>query len=296
VEISHVIITGGNSISSGGGLWASARSFILRDSTITGNTTRLADGGGLFFSDFGTTTVVRNCTFVNNSAPNGRGGGIYAIVAGVFDFVDFVNSTVSGNRAANGGGIYLVSTANYNLINLTIADNEGDVPFSDAIVGDSTNRLTVFNSLIVNNECGVIFGAIKSNGHNIEGPSATCFNPIDGDMMGVPNIGLGPLADNGGPTLTHALDPGSPALDAALDADCPATDQRGLFRPADGDFDGVARCDVGAFEAGGLSRLNDVPALSPAGIVALLALLGGAGLIVLRRPCGHCQEAARSPS
>ena len=53
---------------------------------------------------------------------------------------------------------------------------------------------------------------------------------------------LGPLADNGGPTLTHALLAGSPAIDAADAGVCPATDQRGVARPQG------AGCDVGAFE------------------------------------------------
>jgi hypothetical protein len=53
---------------------------------------------------------------------------------------------------------------------------------------------------------------------------------------------VGPLAENGGPTLTHALLTGSPAIDAGDDAVCPATDQRGVSRPQ-----GVA-CDIGAYE------------------------------------------------
>jgi hypothetical protein len=57
-------------------------------------------------------------------------------------------------------------------------------------------------------------------------------------------LGLGPLQDNGGPTMTHALEGDSPALDAAT-GDCPGTDQRGEIRPF-----GLA-CDVGAFELGG---------------------------------------------
>ncbi|MGH8570524.1 MAG: choice-of-anchor Q domain-containing protein, partial [Gammaproteobacteria bacterium] len=56
---------------------------------------------------------------------------------------------------------------------------------------------------------------------------------------------LAPLADNGGPTQTHALVFGSPATDASpIDKHCAATDQRGVFRPQ-----GPA-CDIGAFEAG----------------------------------------------
>jgi len=61
---------------------------------------------------------------------------------------------------------------------------------------------------------------------------------------------LGPLADNGGPTLTHALLSGSPAIDAAHPDGCPSVDQRGAPRPVDGNGDGVAACDIGSYEAG----------------------------------------------
>ena len=53
---------------------------------------------------------------------------------------------------------------------------------------------------------------------------------------------LGPLADNGGPTRTHALLQGSPAIDAASTPDCPTTDQRGVVRPQG------AACDIGSYE------------------------------------------------
>src|SRR3954453_21692603 len=55
---------------------------------------------------------------------------------------------------------------------------------------------------------------------------------------------LGPLADNGGPTLTFAIPPTSPAAGAgpASGADCPDTDQRGVARPQG------SACDAGAYE------------------------------------------------
>jgi hypothetical protein len=59
---------------------------------------------------------------------------------------------------------------------------------------------------------------------------------------------LGPLRDNGGPTPTRALLGGSPAVDAGDPGACPATDQRGILRTWDGDNDGQAICDVGAYE------------------------------------------------
>ena len=57
---------------------------------------------------------------------------------------------------------------------------------------------------------------------------------------------LGPLADNGGPTLTHALLDGSPAIDKGFNDTCEITDQRGKPGNVDGDLDGMATCDIGA--------------------------------------------------
>jgi Ca2+-binding RTX toxin-like protein len=68
-----------------------------------------------------------------------------------------------------------------------------------------------------------------------------------GDLLNV-NPLLDSLADNGGPTHTHALLSGSPALDAANPNSSLASDQRGLPRPKDADGDAVFRADIGAFE------------------------------------------------
>jgi hypothetical protein len=66
-------------------------------------------------------------------------------------------------------------------------------------------------------------------------------NGVNGNIIGQdPN--LGPLANNGGFTQTHALLAGSPAIDTGTNTGCPATDQRGVTRPQG------AACDVGAYE------------------------------------------------
>ena len=79
---------------------------------------------------------------------------------------------------------------------------------------------------------------LASAGHNVD-TDGTCNLIAGGDQ---PNsvVLLGALADNGGPTHTHALMAGSVAIDAADGAACPPTDQRGVSR--------VGPCDVGAYE------------------------------------------------
>ncbi|HEX2244259.1 MAG TPA: choice-of-anchor Q domain-containing protein [Gammaproteobacteria bacterium] len=58
------------------------------------------------------------------------------------------------------------------------------------------------------------------------------------------------LANNGGPTRTHALPAGNPAIDAVMDGTCPppSTDQRGIKRPQDGNGDSGVACNIGSFE------------------------------------------------
>ena len=71
---------------------------------------------------------------------------------------------------------------------------------------------------------------------------------------GIINPLLGPLADNGGPTQTHALLPGSPAIDAGdprIQQFLNEYDQRGepFLRVADGDLPDDLVIDMGAYEA-----------------------------------------------
>src|SRR5439155_6274327 len=78
--------------------------------------------------------------------------------------------------------------------------------------------------------------------------TSTCLLAGAGDIENADPL-LGPLQDNGGATQTHALLAGSPAIDAGDNNGCPGTDQRGIARPVDANSDGVAICDIGAFEA-----------------------------------------------
>ncbi|MBW2381057.1 MAG: hypothetical protein JRG70_16160, partial [Deltaproteobacteria bacterium] len=107
------------------------------------------------------------------------------------------------------------------------------------------------------------------------------------DQMNTPDPGLGPLADNGGPTRTHALLPDSWATDQIPAADCVdadgaplTTDQRGEPRPV-AIHGPEPRCDVGAFEvqsggAGGTGGTGGIGGMGGTGGVGGTGNAGGA--------------------
>jgi hypothetical protein len=102
-----------------------------------------------------------------------------------------------------------------------------------------TNALLV-NTILAGNSPGNCSGTITDAGHNLSSDSTCAFTSVGSLNNTDPK--LGPLADNGGPTLTMALLPGSPAINAGDTAAAPLTDQRGFPRPS-----GLA-ADIGAYE------------------------------------------------
>jgi hypothetical protein len=144
------------------------------------------------------------------------------------------NNTTMGD--VGGGGVYQQSGGTVNLHNSIVVGNLGAGPSlgPQDIIG-TVNPASSFNII----------------GSGSAGGLGTSFN---NNQIEVSNPGLAPLANNGGPTKTHALLPGSPALDAgsntvAINAGL-TTDQRGLARFRNSDnADHVETVDTGAFEA-----------------------------------------------
>ena len=136
--------------------------------------------------------------------------------------------------------MYVTGDAVATLTNVTIADNVSTSQFKVAIANYAD--IIIRNTIIQDAELGCAGdGTFQSQGHNI-GNDDSCNLTGTGDIPPT-NPMLGPLADNGGPTLTQALLDGSPAINAGDDGACPFTDQRGYGR--------VGVCDIGAYEFGG---------------------------------------------
>lgn len=232
----------------GGGIWNRWGILTLKDSTISGNTTSGSDGAGLY-TKFGT-VVLERVTVSRNSCTNGscNGGGVWTGVSAL----GLVNSTISENSVAqsNGGGIWSDESV-LTATNCTLSGNTIGGTTSGASAVWSDGGAVVFTNTLVDGGCRVD-GHAQSGGGNIESPSNTCGFDRSSDQVGVHfwSLELGPLADNGGPTLTHSIGAGSAAIDRGVKKQCLSTDQRGEPRPQDGDDDGIAICDVGSYEAG----------------------------------------------
>jgi hypothetical protein len=271
----------------GAGLFIMTGPATLTNSTVSnnrcGNSTNSGGGSGGGILNNGNLTVINSLISGNSTGDqtthgsNTSGGGIRNLF-----ILTLINSTISGNRTgtgfSNGAGIANGSTLT--MYNCTVTGNSsiGSTACCQGhgLVGASG---TIGNSIIAGNgpggngpdlSHGFSSGSFNSRGHNLIGNAdgATGFvNGSNNDQVGTTGAPLdpqlAPLANNGGPTLTHAFLTNSPALDAGDDcvtqpthcgdSNIPqlTTDQRGMGfnRIVDGpDADTTATVDIGAYE------------------------------------------------
>ena len=235
------------------GVYFNGSSLTIASSNISQNISSF-NGGGLTLS--GDVAEIVDSTFEGNTglSSSGKGGAIY--VSGTDTHI--ANTTFSNNSAGNGGGIYRHS-GSLDIEHSTIFENTATNAYGGIYFGGSDTEIggTLSNSIVAGNTANAmpsdVTGTIFANYNLIESPvGVTVVGP--GNILEADPL-LGPLQDNGGPTLTHELLAGSPAIDAGDPAavagvdGVPLYDQRGFAysRVVGG------RIDIGAFEYSAVS-------------------------------------------
>ncbi len=215
----------------------------------------------------GGTFRVRRSTLLGNDA-SGQGGGIRNLSG----TLTIENATIGGNEADTGGGIYTADTVS--ILNSTLHINKAFAGgalwrFSASPV---TSKNSIFSFSLFPDTIDPQLNCdgshpLLSEGNNLSSDNSCNLN-LASDLPATDPL-LGPIADNGGPTLTNLPLSGSPAIDAGSNVGCPTSDQRGASRPLDGGS-GFTTCDIGAVEV-------PEPASAVALAAGVVALAGQAG-------------------
>jgi hypothetical protein len=242
--------------SRGGGAYAGGR-FTITGSTISNNdatyNSRGSTGGGIASRSGG--HVIASSTFNGNHAWLAGGIGILGHYAGEPDGLTVLNSTISGNSAGvSGGGMNVYRLSYLTLHNSTVTGNSSEYCGGVYVYyGTADIKSTIIAANQSSNDTNQ-FGYYSAADLDVFSSNATITGEHDAVMTTNAPVPAGtitadpllqPLADNGGPTATHALPPSSVAIDAGSNPDALDYDQRGnTFARVLG-----AAADIGAFEA-----------------------------------------------
>ncbi|MDB9525300.1 CHAT domain-containing protein, partial [Oscillatoria sp. CS-180] len=222
LSLSNSQIQENTAVASGGGI-GNINQLNIDASTISDNVAGV-NGGGIKVAEAGNVAIANSTISGNTAGANGGGIDINTIPPfGAFT-TTVSNSTLSGNTAINiGGGFSLGTNSTLTLDQATVTANTASTGTGSGVANVFGGSVIALNTILAGNTLDNVAGALNQTGPNV----------VNGDPL------IGPLANNGGVTETHALLTGSPAIDAGTGA---GADQRGV--PV---ANGIR--DIGAFES-----------------------------------------------
>jgi CSLREA domain-containing protein len=217
----------------GGGGVHNQGALSISDSEIRDNVVEAGSGGGILNLQ---TLTVNNSTFAGNLSTT-YGGGIHVDAAAQ---ATVTNSTLHNNASARGGGIAGTNAA-ITVTNVTLlgngADAEGGGIYSSGAPPQAVLRNTIVAASPTGGDCSGTLATPSTHNLSTDGSCLPGFTQATTATLKL--VWEGWLL---------GLEAGSVAIDSGSNAFCPASDQRGVSRPQDGDGDGNAVCDVGAYE------------------------------------------------
>ena len=286
VSLSGITISNNNNFV-GGGIWCENAAINIKDATITGNTSYFYGGGIAFNSSEAT---LENVIVSGNTGVGGGGiscydsdlifkNGIISDNRATYDSINhgggygggvncynstsiFQNVLFTGNSAYNDGSVLYLDGSHSKFINATITENEQigaqGWQILSLIRDQSNSSLNIVNAVIYNND------SVDGSLINIGDLTITYSNVQGGFWSGEGNINEEPFFAGSG-VFPYQLSAGSPCIDAGTPdttgLNLPESDLMGNVRIWDGDGDGIAIIDMGAYEFGSVPV--GVPEINP---------------------------------
>jgi len=236
----------------GGGISCSAGNAIIKSNEIVNNSIESQNycrGAGLYFDLINTYYARVNSNNISNNfslsgSSNGGAIGLYQSID-----IELCNNLIENNSVDNGGAFYINHSQPLLISNNTILHNTASFEGGAFYIFESS-EVVVFNSIMRSDSANGLPNEIF-----VESGSAFFieYSNIKGLWSGDGNINADPLFDLSGPH-PYALMPNSPCIDAGTPDTTglclPICDIIGCCRIWDGDGDGIAVIDMGAYEFG----------------------------------------------